>query len=236
MSKRAAILQSNYIPWKGYFDLIDSVDDFVIYDIVQYTKNDWRNRNKVKTSNGTPWLTIPVAVSGIEQRICDTKVANSKWAKKHHSTLAQSYAKAPYYKHFKDELIQLYESAASLELLSDINILFIKWVCEKLSIKTNIIDCAELELHSEDKVLRLVEICQSLNASTYVSGPAAKDYIPENVFDEAQIKLEWMDYSGYPEYQQLHQGYESAISVFDAILNLGPDAPQFVLRRHFESM
>lgn len=91
MAKKNAILQSNYIPWKGYFDLIQMVDEFVLYDNVQYTKNDWRNRNKIKTPNGTQWLSIPVRGESLTQLIQDTKVVNNNWRKKHWKTLLQNF-------------------------------------------------------------------------------------------------------------------------------------------------
>ena len=100
--KKIAILQSNYIPWKGYFDLINMVDEFVIFDTAQFTKNDWRNRNKIKTSQGVQWLTIPAQQNSLQQLICETKVSNPKWAKKHWSTIAQNYSKTPYFKDYKD--------------------------------------------------------------------------------------------------------------------------------------
>src|SRR5687768_17987150 len=98
MAKRIAIVQSNYIPWKGYFDLINSVDEFILFDSAQYTRRDWRNRNLVKTSAGPTWLTIPVATKGkFDQRICDTVVSERNWPQQHWKTIAHWYAKATHF-------------------------------------------------------------------------------------------------------------------------------------------
>jgi len=233
MSRKVAILQSNYIPWKGYFDLIDQVDDFVIYDTVQYTKNDWRNRNTIKTTYGRQWLTIPVRVDNHEQKIQETQVANSVWAKKHFSSLSQNYAKTPFFKAYKEELASLYSEAGTLGLLSDINRLFIEWVNAKLGITTNILTATSFQSDENDRVKRLVDICSALNADTYISGPAAKGYLDQNMFLADNIQVEWMDYGDYPVYPQLFGEFEHSVSVMDAIFNLGEDAKYSVLRRYF---
>ena len=110
MAKRVAILQSNYIPWKGYFDLIGKVDEFIIYDEVQYTKNDWRNRNRIKTSSGTQWITIPVFQKSLHQKISETRVSNYNWAIKNWNSLKGNYARAPYFKFFSPILKEFYSS------------------------------------------------------------------------------------------------------------------------------
>jgi len=125
--KKVAILQSNYIPWKGYFDLINQVDDFVIYDCVQYTKNDWRNRNQIKSKGGLQWLTIPVSVKSRSQLINETIVANNIWADKHLKSLIQTYSKSKFYNLYIDELAACFDTAKLLTKLSEINILFINF-------------------------------------------------------------------------------------------------------------
>ena len=129
--KKLAILQSNYIPWKGYFDMINMVDEFIIYDCVQYTKNDWRNRNKIKTLNGVQWITIPVEQKELSQKICDTKVCLPNWNKKHWQTIVTNYSKAPYFKAYKSVLEQLYLETDTL-YLSEINVKFIKDICKNI--------------------------------------------------------------------------------------------------------
>jgi len=221
--KKIAILQSNYIPWKGYFDLMNQVDDFVIYDCVQYTKNDWRNRNQIKSKNGLQWLTIPVSVKSSSQLINETEVANTLWIDKHMKAIAQTYAKSAYYKEYADEILAIFEAARSLTKLSDINLLFIKWINKKLGIATNIHSSTDFNLE-EDRIDRLVSICEQLNADCYLSGPAAKNYLEESRFTDKSITVEWMDYSGYPAYLQFGENFEHAVSVLDLLFHVGSDS------------
>ena len=133
--KKVAILQSNYIPWKGYFDIINSVDTFIIYDEVQYTKNDWRNRNQINSKQGLQWLTIPVRVESLEQKISETKISFSKWNKKHWNSLVANYGKSPGFKHNKDLFESLYLDCQT-DNLSEINLSFINAINKLLDIKT----------------------------------------------------------------------------------------------------
>lgn len=220
-----SILQSNYIPWKGYFDIIAKSDVFVIYDEVQYTKNDWRNRNLIKTQSGLQWITIPVRQESLNQKIVDTKTSNNLWVKKHKSTLQTNYGKAPYFKQYKDCFFEIYDNPSTD--LSEINKLFIEKICAILGIETKIIDSRELNLEG-DKVERLIDACKKLNATTYLSGPAAKSYIEEEKFKDSNIILEWMDYSNYKEYNQLYPQFEHGVSILDLIFNEGPKARSFL--------
>lgn len=225
--KKIAILQSNYIPWKGYFDLIAAVDEFIVYDEMQYTKNDWRNRNKVKSKNGIEWLTIPVKVDSISQKIDETKVFDKKWFKKHQATLQTNYAKANCFNETKDIVFGLYEKAESKEKLSEINQIFIKGICDFLDIKTKISTSTDYNL-IEGKTERLVDLCKQTNATNYLSGPSARDYIDESLFKEKNIILEWMDYAGYNEYNQLNPPFEHGVSILDLIFNEGKNARNFL--------
>ncbi|MDX2367858.1 MAG: WbqC family protein [Colwellia sp.] len=227
--KKVAILQSNYIPWKGYFDLINQVDDFVIYDCVQYTKNDWRNRNQIKSKGGLQWLTIPVSVKSSSQLINETDIANNIWAAKHLKSLTQTYSKSKYYSVYIDELAACFEAAKSLSKLSDINLLFIKWINVQLGITTTIHQATDFVLE-EDRIDRLVSICEQLNVSTYLSGPAAKDYLDEQRFTDKSITIEWMDYSGYPEYLQFGPEFQHGVSVLDLLFHTGSNAANFLER------
>lgn len=228
--KKVAILQSNYIPWKGYFDIIDSVDEFIFYDEMQYTKNDWRNRNKIKTQNGLIWLTIPCEAKGVisgGQRICDTKITDKRWAKKHWNSIQNAYAKAPYFKEYKSYFEDLYKSCENEEYLCKINYKFIYAINKILDIKTKITYSQDYGL-IEGKTERLVDLVKKAGGSEYLSGPAAKDYIDENLFNEANIKLNWMDYSGYKEYPQLFTPFEHGVSILDLIFNTGRDAINYI--------
>ncbi len=224
--KKIAILQSNYIPWKGYFDLINQVDDFVVYDCVQYTKNDWRNRNQIKSKNGLQWLTIPVSVKRSSQLINETEVANGLWAEKHLKSLIQTYSKAKFFKDYSTELIECYQQVKSLSKLSEINLVFIRWINEKLGITTKLHSASDFKL-SDDRIERLVGICQQLNANTYLSGPAAKSYLDVKCFSEKNITVEWMDYSSYPEYSQFGDNFQHSVSVLDLLFHKGSSAIDF---------
>jgi len=129
---KIAILQSNYIPWRGYFNIISKVDTFVIYDEVQYTKNDWRNRNQIKTPNGLVWLTIPVKQYSLNQKIYETEVVNQAWRRKHINSIKINYSKTPFFNEYFDTIANLYDG--NEKLLSEINLRFIKGFCDILNI------------------------------------------------------------------------------------------------------
>ena len=225
---KVAIIQSSYIPWKGYFDLINAVDHFVLFDDVQYTRRDWRNRNKVKTANGPTWLTIPVEVKGkYFQRIRDTKIADNAWADNHFHTIKHSYSKAECWKQSEKWLQSLYEQASQFEFLSEVNHLFITSICERLGIKTTMHWSSDFTL-AEGKSEKLLSICEQLHGSSYVSGPAAKGYLNEECFTEVGIEVEWANYDDYPEYNQLHPPFCHTVSMLDLLINTGPDANNYL--------
>lgn len=217
--KKIAILQSNYIPWRGYFDLINQVDVFVIYDEVQYTKNDWRNRNIIKTPNGPLWLTIPVRQQNLEQKINETQVSLNNWNIKHWNAIKANYTKAPYFKQFEERFKELY-LGLDTDLLSEINWKFIFTINDILGIKTQIIDSLSLDLRG-NKNERLVDAVLKLNGTHYLSGPSAKNYLDTKLFEENNIQLEWMDYEGYSEYQQLYPPFSNTVSILDTIFSCG---------------
>lgn len=225
--KRVAILQSNYIPWKGYFDLIGSVDEFIIYDEMQFTKNDWRNRNKIKTKEGVHWITIPVINKSLSQKINQTNVFNNLWATKHFKTISMNYSKAKYFKKYNDLFNELYNRAKHLNNLSDINYFFLTEICKILKIDTKISLSTEYNL-IEGKTKRLIDLCKQVGATEYISGPTAKCYIEEDLFKQAGINLIWMDYSGYPEYNQLYPPFIHGVSIIDLIFNEGENAIMYM--------
>ena len=224
--KKIAILQSNYIPWKGYFDIIKQVDEFIFYDDVQYTKNDWRNRNKIKTSSGPLWLTIPVRQETLSQKINETKVSQDNWAEKHWKSISLNYSKAPFYNLYKERL-ELFFMEMKSPYLSEINRSAIELLNSFLGIKTALTSSADYKL-IEGKNERLIDLILQAGGTHYLSGPSAKDYIREDLFNEAGIEISWMDYSGYIEYPQLFPPFVHAVSVLDLILNTGPDSKEFM--------
>jgi len=222
--KKVAILQSNYIPWKGYFDIINSVDEFILYDDMQYTKNDWRNRNRIKAPDGLLWLTIPVYHS-LSQKINETKISNKTWGKKHWKTISQNYSKAKYFKEYKDIFEKLYNIEE--EYLSIINYNFIIEINKILNIKTKISWSTDYKL-VEGKTERLVDLCRQSSTTEYISGPSAKDYINEELFYNENIKIKWIDYSGYLEYKQLFPPFEHGVSIIDLVFNEGINAINYM--------
>ena len=231
MSKRVAILQSNYIPWKGYFDLVRSVDEFVLYDHAQYTKNDWRNRNQIKTAAGVRWLTIPVDTSGKQgQAINQACVAGHGWAGSHWSALEQAYRSAPHFAECRAAASAAYVACGSEPHLSRINHRLLTMVCGLLGITTPIRWSTDYEL-VEGKTERLVDLCRQAGATRYLSGPSARDYIRPELFAAAGIELEYADYGGYPEYPQLHPPFAHGVSVLDLLFNVGPDDAGKYLKR-----
>jgi hypothetical protein len=225
--KKVAILQSNYIPWKGYFDMIGAVDEFILYDDMQYTRRDWRNRNQIKTPQGVQWLTVPVRVKGkYDQKIRDTEIDGSDWAVAHWKALAQNYARAPHFAEIAVWLEPLYRTA-SYTHLSELNRRFIEVVCAYLEIDTVISDSRDYPL-LEGKTERLADLCAQAGGTEYVSGPSARDYVDESVFENSGIKLTWFDYAGYPEYPQLWGEFAHSVTVLDLLFNCGKDAGRFM--------
>jgi len=225
--KKIIITQSNYIPWKGYFDSINIADEFIIYDDMQYTRRDWRNRNQIKTYDGLKWLTIPVEVKGkYFQKINETKISEPDWAKNHWNVITHNYKKAEYFSEYKDAFEYLYLNNKE-EYLSKVNYNFIKAICDILDIKTKLIWSSEFKL-LEDRNERLIDICKTCGATDYYSGPAAKAYMDLSLFEKENIKVHWFDYSGYPEYNQLNGEFTHAVSILDLIFNEGPDSKNFM--------
>lgn len=230
MTKKIAISQSNYIPWRGYFDNIAQVDEFVLYDDMQYTRRDWRNRNQIKTPQGLLWLTIPVEVKGkYFQKIKDTKVSTKKWAKDHLKTIQLNYAKAKCFKEVFPFLDELYHQAEEMMYLSEINYLFLGRICQFLDIHTPLKFSSEYAYNIEaDRNRRLIEICQLAQATDYYSGPAAKNYMDLELFKQHNIRVHWYDYTGYAEYTQLYPPFEHHVSIIDLLLNEGTASKKFL--------
>ena len=226
--KRIAIVQSSYIPWKGYFDLIGSVDEFVLCDDVQFTRRDWRNRNRIKTLDGSKWLTIPVAVKGkYAQAIKDTRISDASWRENHWKKLYHAYSRAPCFSHYAARIEEIYRDASD-EALSLINHRFLTVICEILGIDTKITWSMDYEARS-GKSERLADICEQAGASEYLSGPSARVYLDESLFEEAGIDVLWMDYDGYPEYDQLYPPFEHHVTVLDLLFHTGTKARDHML-------
>lgn len=229
--KTIVIVQSNYIPWKGYFDLLAAADEFVIYDEVQYTRRDWRNRNKI-IINGTPhWLTIPVQTKGnFDAAIDDIRVESADWAPNHWRTIELNYQRASHFQTIAPVLSRAYAEAARFERLSEINEHFLRTIAEILQIMTPMRQSRSISRNTQDPTSRLVEICKELQATDYISGPSASSYIKREQFEAAGIALHYANYSGYPVYEQKSSAFEHGVSIIDVLFRCGLEA-----RAHLKS-
>jgi hypothetical protein len=225
--RRVAVLQSNYLPWKGYFDIIGQVDTFIFYDDVQYTTDDWRNRNRIKTPYGTQWLTIPVG-SGGKRQICEIRIDATDWQEDHWRRIERSYRVAQYWSLYADRLRAFYLESRWTHL-SELNHALIRFIAmDILGLSASFDDSRRFEL-TGNKTRRLVDLLLKAGATEYLSGPAAKAYIEPALFDEAGITLRYVSYDGYPEYPQLHGPFVHEVSVIDLLFNTGPAAREFLL-------
>ncbi len=225
--KKVAIVQSNYIPWKGYFDLIAAVDEFILFDDMQYTRRDWRNRNQIKTPQGVQWLTVPVKVKGkYHQTIRETEIDGTEWAMAHWKAWAQNYRHAACFEQIAPWLEPLYRDA-SCDSISQLNRRFIEAICSYLGITTTITNSWNYTL-LDGKSERLADLCRQAGADEYVSGPAAKDYIDSAAFTDCGLRLTWFDYAGYPEYPQLWGEFTHGVSILDLLFNCGRDAGRYM--------
>lgn len=225
--KTVAVIQSNYLPWRGYFDIIHDVDLFIFYDEVQYTKNDWRNRNRIYSKQGLSWLTLPCGYN-LNQSILETTLKNElDWGKQHWNKLSNAYRKAPYFGEYHD-----FFQAAYLDMewthLYQLNHFFIQRIAaDFLGIHTPFADSRDFPSEGSrgDKLLSLLK---AAGATRYISGPAAKNYLDEAAYAAAGIEVIWKDYSGYPQYPQQNSPFEGTVSIVDLLFNVGPKAPHYI--------
>lgn len=224
--KRVAVLQSSYIPWKGYFDIIHDVDTFIFYDDVQFTYQDWRSRNRI-ISNGNPlWLTVPTG-GDIKRLINEVNLPNAAWQRKHWSTLRHAYTKSPFFKQYSDLVEQLY-LGTEWRSLSEMNQHFTRVLAQEvLGIDVEFRSSSEFSLQGS-KLDRLIDLVRQSGATHYLSGPAAKAYIDPNAFEQIGVALEYKDYSGYPVHRQQGETFEHAVSVLDLIFNTGDSAAEYI--------
>jgi hypothetical protein len=232
--KTVAIVQSSYIPWRGYFDLIRAADCFVLLDDVQFTKRDWRSRNCIKTANGVAWLSVPALTKGRRfQRILETEVANREWPVTHWESIRHAYSKAPFFEAYKAPLSEVYREAATLPRLSDVNALLLRRLSELLGIGTPLVFSHEIlslqELDAADSSTRLARLTEAVGGSVYLSGPSARDYLVGDPFFARNIDVRFVDYGGYPQYLQRHGQFEPAVSAVDLLFNVGARAQEYMV-------
>jgi hypothetical protein len=218
--------QSNYIPWKGYFDLINLADEFFFYDDVQYTKQDWRNRNKIKTPKGLEWLSVPTGKDR-NRLICDVEIKDHLWQKQHWGKILANSRTASYFNDYREFFEEIYLNTTWTNL-SDFNQHVIKNISKEiLGIKTKFNDSRKFNLSGE-KEKRYIPLLKQIGTTEYISGPGAKNYLTDDMLEKEGIKLTWMDYSGYPEYTQLYPPFKHDVSILDLIFNEGPNAKEYM--------
>lgn len=216
---RTAIIQPNYIPWRGYFDFFKICDTFVFYDDVQYTKGDWRNRNLIKTQDGAQWLTIPVHASGRLAKnllIKDTKMVDNGWRERHLKTIEANYGHAPYFGEVYDIMRDAFEIDS--ESICDLSIDIIKRILDYLGIRCRLLLSSKIGYSELKKTDRLVAICKHLSATEYMSGDAARDYLEVDKFGD--IRVLWHKYKE-KVYPQLWGEFMSRVSIIDLLCNCG---------------
>lgn len=221
---KVAILQPAYLPWLGFFEQMSRCDIFVFLDDVQFTKNDWRNRNRIKTKDGIQWLTVPV-LHKFGQKINEVTIDNKiKWQRKHLQALKTWYGKSRFYKDFIDKLEKIYSS--NWKYLIDIDLEISLWIKDTLRISCDIIRSSELNTKSNDRQLRLIEICKTADCNFFYEGKSGQNYIDVNLFKDNGITVEFQDYH-HPYYHQLwlkEQGFISHLSIVDLLFNHGPES------------
>ena len=218
-----SILQSNYIPWRGYFDIIRRSDVFVFYDEVQYTKNDWRNRNIIVPSTGPKWISLPIETSGrFGQAINEARIKDPNWAAHHFDQISQIYRRAPFADTWLSKIEELYGSLAHERSLSHVNQRIIGEICGWLGIKTSLRDSREFR-GASGKSERLVGIIQALDGAKYLSGPSARSYLDTSLFTANEIEVIWMEYPDYPQYAQQDQKNQTGVSIIDTLLMAGEE-------------
>lgn len=227
---RISIVQSCYIPWKGFFDLIGRCDEYVIYDRMQFVKRHWHNRNRIKTANGIEWLTIPVVTKGRFDQAIDEVMIEKPWAEKHWRALEMAYRRAPSFEVLAPLVRSWYERADKEARLTDVNELFTREIAGLLGLATRIVRDTAYPVEGT-RTARLLAVAQAAGADRYLSGPSARAYLDEALLATGGITTDWMSYDGYPAYEQLHGGFEHAVSVLDLLFNTGSEAAHFIRRQ-----
>lgn len=226
-AKSVAILQSNYIPWKGYFDIVHDVDECIFLEDVQYTPHNWRNRNRIKTAAGPAWLSVPVG-SSKRRLLCEVELPPFRWAHLHWSALVSAYRRAPHFERYA-HLVHDALFGPSFRLLSELNRHLITSISTRvLGIGTRFRDSREFHVRDRGKQERLLEILEQTGAGVYVSGPAAKAFLDPRRFAAHGIEVIWKDYGGYPEYEQLYPPFRHDVTILDLLFHVGERAPYYI--------
>ena len=222
MPQTIGILQPSYLPWLGFFEQIDQVDIFVLYDDVQFEKGSWRNRNRIKGHDEAIWLTVPVLTKGLgTQLIQDVRIqGNTAWQKKHIKTMTQYYSKAPFFTHYSVSLFDCIDREWSS--LVELNVTLIKWLCEELGIQTELIVSSDLKI-SGKKSEKIIKTIKSLGGSVFYEGASGRNYIERSEFDRYGITIQYQDYI-HPMYFQGKGEFVPYLSIIDLLFNCGSES------------
>jgi hypothetical protein len=220
---RVAIIQSCYVPWRGFFGLIGRCDLYVMFDQVQYARRHWHNRNRIKTAAGLEWLTIPVISRGRFEQPIDHVAIEKPWAEKHWRAIEMAYRRAPFFDSLAPIVHGWYQRTAKESLLTEINAIFLREIASLIGLATRIVRDTAYPAQGTGTE-RLLTIARAVGADRYLSGPSAKSYLNETLFADAGITVEWMSYENYTTYPQLYGRFEPAVSVLDLLFNVGPEA------------
>ena len=220
-----AVHQPQYLPWLGYFDKIRRADAFCYLNDVQYKKNEWQNRNRIKTAQSWQWLTVPVSYR-FPEKINEVHINNTvDWKKKHLQALITNYSRAPYFK----EYISIFEDVFSKdwELISDLNIHLIELLRGVLQLQeTSTVISSDLKL-SDDPTGRLIDICNHLGADTYLAGQGGANYMDVERFEKNGLQVIVQEFE-HPVYPQLFDEFQSHLSIVDLLFNCGPESMNII--------
>jgi len=228
---RVAIHQPQYLPWLGYLDKLDRVDVFILLDTVQFRKNEWQNRNRIRTAQGWQYLTVPVLHEFPQHLDCVRINNQTAWRRKHAQALATHYRKAPYYDQYAPALHELY--AHGWECLAPLNTAVIRVLTEAFGITTPIVSAGQFQAR-EDQTGRLIDLCKAVGADRYLAGAGGRTYMDVAQFEAAGIAVEFQGFV-HPEYEQVYQPFIAGLSVIDLLLNCGREGFQLVRQARGEA-
>ncbi len=225
---KVAIMQPTWLPWLGYFDLIDQADRFVFLDTVQFEKQTWQQRNRLKSSGGLGWITVPVFIKGqFGQSIADVQIDRRKFPSKHLRTIRQNYSRAVYFNEYIDEFSDLLEEG-DWHSLCELNIAVIDWLCEKFGIETELLRASQMKANGK-RSERLVSILNEFGSNDYLSPMGSLEYLQEDreLFEKSRVSISFQNYV-HPEYQQLYPPFLAGASALDLLFNEGLNSLQII--------
>jgi len=236
MTRTLAVIQSHYIPWAGFFDLIGGCSDIVILDSVSYSKNSFFNRNRLIGPNGVFWLTIPVRTDGrFGQPISGVEISDDWWATKHPRSVEQSLAHAPYFDQVWESWRDAYAICRNVRKLSVVNRLWLDLIMDQLELTSNVHIDSSVTVTETDKNSRLIGICKNIGAEIYRTGPRGLDYLDIARFEAAGITVETIEYANYYPYRATQSGDTDPVSVLENLAYMGSLTPE-VLRHSYRTV